>query len=53
VVGQARQLEGVGEAAAFADPDLVLQDQVDELQIAHGGLLGSGDQRVQVLPQMR
>jgi hypothetical protein len=53
VVGQARQLEGVGEAAAFADPDLVLQDQVDELQIAHGRLLGPGDQRVQVLAQMR
>jgi hypothetical protein len=52
VVGQARQLEGVGEPSAFPDADLFLQDQVDELQVAHGGLLGPGDQRVQVLAQM-
>jgi hypothetical protein len=52
VVGQARQLEGVGEAAAFPDADLFLQDQVEELQVAHGLLLGAGDQLVQVLAQV-
>jgi hypothetical protein len=53
VVGQARQLEGVGEAAAFADADFFFQDQVEELQVAHGLGLGPGDQGVEVLAQMR
>ena len=48
VVRQARELEGVAEAAAFADADLFLEDQVEEVQVAHGGLLGPGDQSVKV-----
>jgi hypothetical protein len=52
VVGQARQLQGVGEPPALPHADLFLQQQVDELQISHGGLLGPGDQRVQVLTQV-
>ena len=48
VVGQAGQLEGVAEAAALAHTDLFLQDQVEEVQVAHGGLLGPGDQGVEV-----
>jgi azurin len=52
VVGQARQLQGVAEAAALAHADLFFQEQVDELQVAHGGLLGPGDQGVEVLAQV-
>jgi hypothetical protein len=53
VVGQARELEGVGEASTFPDADLLFEDQVEELQIAHGLLLGPGDQLVEVLAQVR
>jgi hypothetical protein len=52
VVGQARQLEGVAEPAALADADLLFQDQVQEVQVAHGLLLGSVDQAVQALGQV-
>jgi hypothetical protein len=52
VVGQPRQLEGVAEPAALADADLLFQDQVEEVQVAHGLLLGPGDQRLEVLTQM-
>jgi hypothetical protein len=52
VVGQPRQLQGVAEAAAFADADLLLEDQVEEVQVAHGGLLGPVDQGVQALGQV-
>jgi hypothetical protein len=48
VVGQARQLQGVVEAAAFAQADLFFQDQVEEVQVAHGGLFGPGEERVEV-----
>jgi hypothetical protein len=48
VVGQPRQLQGVVEAAAFAQADFFFQDQVEEVQVAHGGLLGPGDERVEV-----
>ena len=36
------------EAAAFAHADLFFQEQVEEVQVAHGGLFGPGDQRVEV-----
>jgi hypothetical protein len=52
VVGQARELEGVAEAAAFADADLFFQDQVEEVQVAHGLLFGPVDQAVQALGQV-
>jgi hypothetical protein len=52
MVGQARELEGIGEPAALAHPDFFLEQQVDELQVAHGGLLGPGDQALQVLAQV-
>jgi hypothetical protein len=48
VVRQPRQLEGVAEAAALPDANFLLQEQVEELQVAHGGLLGPGDQRLEV-----
>jgi hypothetical protein len=48
VVGQPRQLEGVAEAAALAQADFFFQDQVEEVEVAHGGLLGPGDQGVEV-----
>jgi hypothetical protein len=46
VVGQPRQLEGVAEPAALADADLFFQDQVEEVQVAHGLLFGPVDQAV-------
>jgi hypothetical protein len=52
VVGQPRQLQGVAEAAAFADADLLLEDQVEEVQVAHRLLLGPVDQGVQALGQV-
>jgi len=52
VVRQPRQLEGVAEPAALADADLVLEDQVEEVQVPHGGLFSPGDQRVQVLGEV-
>jgi len=36
------------EAAPLAQADLFLQEQVDEVQVAHRGLLGPGDQLVEV-----
>jgi len=51
VVGQARELQGVAEAATLAQPDLLLEGEVDELQVAHAGLLGPGDQGVEVVGQ--
>jgi hypothetical protein len=36
----------------FADTDLFLEDQVQEVQIAHGLLLGPVDQAVQALGQV-
>ena len=52
VVRQARELQGVAEPTALPHADLFFEEQVDELQVAHGGLLGPGDQRVQVLTQV-
>jgi hypothetical protein len=52
VVGQPRQLEGVAEPAALAQPDLFLQHQVQEVQVAHGLLLSAIDQAVQGLGQV-
>jgi hypothetical protein len=52
VVGQARQLQGVAEAAALTHPDLFLEQQIDEPQIAEGRLLSPGDQRVEVLGEV-
>jgi hypothetical protein len=52
VVGQARELERIAEPPALPDADFLLQEQVDKLQVAHGGLLGPGDQRFQVLAQV-
>jgi hypothetical protein len=48
VVRQAGQLQGVVEPAAFAHADFFLQEQVEEVQVAHGGLLGPGEGRVEV-----
>jgi hypothetical protein len=48
MVRQARQLQGVVEAAALAHADLFFQEQVEEVEVPHGGLLGPGDQRVEV-----
>jgi len=48
VVGQARQLQGVVDPAAFAHADCFLEDQVEEVQVAHGGLLGPGAEGVEV-----
>jgi hypothetical protein len=48
VVRQPRQLQGVVEAAAFAHADLFFQEQVEEVQVAHSGLLGPGEERVEV-----
>jgi hypothetical protein len=52
MVGQPRELEGVSEPPAFPHPDLFFQEQVDELQVAHGGLLGPGEERVQVVSEV-
>jgi hypothetical protein len=52
VVGQPRELEGVAEPAALPDADLLLEQQVEEVQIPHGLLLGPGDQRLEVLTQV-
>ena len=52
VVGQPGQLQGVAEAAAFAHADFFFEEEVEEVQVAHGGLLGPGDQRVEVLGEM-
>jgi hypothetical protein len=52
VVGQPRELQGVAEAAALAHPDFLFEQQVDEVEVAAGRLLGAGDQRVQVLGEM-
>jgi hypothetical protein len=52
VVGQAGELEGVAEAAAFSDADLFFQDQVEEVQVALGLLLGPVDQAIQALGQV-
>jgi hypothetical protein len=51
VMRQPRQLQGVVEAAALAQADLLLKGQVDELQVAHRGLFGPGDQSVKVVGQ--
>jgi hypothetical protein len=51
VVGQPGQLQRVAEAAALAQPELFLQYQVDELQVAHLGLLGAGEQGVEVVSE--
>jgi hypothetical protein len=50
--GQAGELEGVAEPATLSDADLFLQDQVEEVQVAHGLLFGPGDEGVQVLAQV-
>jgi hypothetical protein len=52
VVGQPRELEGVAEPPALPDADLLLEQQVEEVQIPHGLLLGPGDQRLEVLTQV-
>jgi hypothetical protein len=52
VVGQPRQLEGVAEPAALAQADFFLEHQVQEVQVAHGLLLGPADQAVQALGQV-
>ncbi len=52
MVGQPGQLEGVAEPAAFADADFLLQDQVEEVEVAHGLPLGPVDQAVQALGRM-
>jgi hypothetical protein len=49
VMGQAGQLQSVAEAAAFAQAEFLLEGEVDELQVAHGGLFGPGDQGVEVV----
>jgi hypothetical protein len=52
VVGQAGQLQGVAEAAALADADLFLEDQVEEVEVAHRLPFGPVDQAVQALGQV-
>ena len=51
-MGQPGQLEGVAEPPAFADADLLLEHQVQEVQVPHGLLFGPVDQAVQALGQM-
>jgi len=46
MVGQSRQLEHLCEPASFADTHLFLEDQVQELAIAHLALLGPGDEGI-------
>jgi hypothetical protein len=50
--GSPRELQGVAEPPALPDADLLLQQQVEEVQVAHGLLLGPGDQRLEVLTQV-
>jgi hypothetical protein len=49
VVRQPRQLQGIAEPAALAHADFLLEHEVQEVQVAHGLLLGPGDQAVQAL----
>ena len=48
-VGQAAELEGVAEASPLPDPELLLEDEVEELAVAHLRLLGAGDELLGVL----
>jgi hypothetical protein len=52
VVRQPGELEGVAEPAALAHPDFFFQDQIEEVQVAHGGLLGPVDEAVQALGEV-
>jgi len=49
VMGQAAEFEATRVAATLEGPDLLLEDEVDELAVAHLRLLGAGDEVVEVL----
>ena len=52
VVREPGELEGVAEPTSFADAGLFLEDDVEELEVAHGGGLGPGDEAVDALGQV-
>jgi hypothetical protein len=52
VVGQPGQLERVAEPAGLAQPELLLEQQVEEVQVAHALALGAGGELVDDLAEV-